>query len=236
VHEFLGSTEVTAALGPVTKHVEALGRTIDRLSVHAVEQDASDRAFRAGSGAARRQAQRVRGEFMRPVSQMGKSLFPSDASLRQALAMPRVTDYQGVIAASLAMAERAEEHKDRFVSAGFSDDFVVRFRKAVDDLRAALDDKAAHYGRRAAATAGMLDELARGRQLVKMLDAMVAPALGDAPDQLAQWRTLARFVRVTPVEEESPAPAPAVPPNVLTVVTPNVVSAIASDVPEERAA
>jgi hypothetical protein len=209
---------------------------VDRLSAHAVEQDASLRAMRASVRKAQAQARVVRGEFMRPVSQMGRALFPSDASLRRALAMPKVKDYQGLITAGLAMADQAAEHKDRFVAAGFEENFVERFRTAVTDLRTALDITATHLGRRSAASAGMLDELARGRQLVRMLDAMVAPRLEDAPDRLAQWRTLARFVHVAPAEEASPAPVPGVQPNGPPADTPNVAPAVAGSASLERAA
>jgi hypothetical protein len=236
VHDFLAATDVPAALGSVTKHVEALGRLVDRLSAHAVEQDASARAFSASARAAQQQTRALRREFMRPVVRLGKSFVPNDPSLRKALAMPDAQDYEGVIAAALAMAERAEEHKDRFVAAGFGEDFVDRLRKAVAGLRSTLDDRSDHFGRRSAATAGLGEEMARGRDLVRLLDAMVAPRLEDAPDRLAQWRTLARFVRVTPPVEEGTTVPAVVPPNVPTVVAPNVASAAVSVAPLERAA
>ena len=206
VDEFLGSTEITTGLGSYQKHVEMLGQIVDGVSTHAVEQEVSDRGFRASASTARHQAKIVRGEFMLPISRMGRSLFPSDVALRQSLAMPRRKDYEGLIAAAYAMADRAEEHKDRFVAGGFNDDFADRLRQATADLRKALDDKAAHFGHRAAATAGLAREMSRGRGLVRILEAMVAPRLVETPDKLAQWRTLSRFLRTVKLPEEGTTP------------------------------
>ena len=83
----------------------------------------------------------------------------------------------------------------RSAKAGFEPDLVARLQKAVTDLREVLDDKAMRYGRRSAATAGLLDEVVRGRELVRMLDDMVRPGLVGTPDKLAEWRTLSRFFR-----------------------------------------
>ncbi len=95
VVDFFGRTEVTTALGSVTTHVAALGSTVDRFSAHAVEQDANDRGFRASARGAQQLARTIRGEFMRPVAEMGKVLFPSDPSLRQGLAMPKCGTTRG---------------------------------------------------------------------------------------------------------------------------------------------
>jgi hypothetical protein len=206
VHEFLGDNEVTPALGSVTAHVKSLGEVVDRLSTHAVEQEVSDRGFRAAARESQLAARTLRAEFMRPVSQLGRTLFPNEPALRRALAMPSAQDYEGLIAAALAMADRAGEHKDRFVLAGFGEDFVDRIKAAVGGLRKGLDDKAAHFGRRSAATAGSLSEMSRGRELVRLLDVMLSPRLAVTPDKLAQWRTLSRFVRSAVAGGEVPLP------------------------------
>jgi hypothetical protein len=231
-HEFLAANQVAAALGPVTKHVEALGQTVDRLAAHAVGQDENERGFRGSASGARRKARTLQAELMRPIARMAQSLFPDDGDLRQALEMPQVKGYEKLIAASLAMAGRANEHKDRFVAAGFSEDFLDRLRKGAADLRTALDEKGAHYGKRSAASAGMLEELARGKDLVRVLDDMVSPGLRATPDRLAEWRTLSRFARVTRLVEEVTTPPVADTPNGPPPVPPVVVpAATTTDVP-----
>ncbi|MFN8570834.1 MAG: hypothetical protein U0132_02180 [Gemmatimonadaceae bacterium] len=212
-HDFLVDLEVTPTLGSIKKHVDALGASVDRLAAHAVDQDENQRAFRAAATSARELARSLRIECMRPIARISQTLFPNDAALRQSLRMPQVLDYEGLIAAALSMAGRAQEHKDRFVSAGFEEDFVDRLKKAAAALRDALDVKGSYFGKRTASTRGVLNELARGRQMVRVLDDMVSLGLRATPERLARWKALSRFVRasaptVTADEGSSPAGAP----------------------------
>ena len=115
-----------------------------------------------------------------------------------------------LIAARISMAQHAGGRRDRFVAAGFGEDFVDQLKQAAVDLQRAVDLKSAQLGRRAAATSGMLQELARGRDLVRLLDAMVGSWLEDhMQDRVAEWKTLTRFVRVAPpVEAAGTTPTP----------------------------
>lgn len=221
--DFLKATEVTVALGPISNHIDHLAGVIDRLTAHAVEQDNANRAYRASARAAQELSRGVRQKYLRPVAQLGRALFPNDPVVQQALAMPDARDYQRVIAAALAMAAQAEEHKDQFVKAGFGEDFVEKMRKVAEELRVGVDTRAANLGRRTAATAGLLLEMARGRDLIRLLDAMVAPELAGVEDKMAQWRSLTRFVRVGQVSDEetpAPTPAPVTPPPAPTETAP----------------
>jgi hypothetical protein len=223
-HGFLATNQLTCALGPVTKHVEALGQSVERLATYAVDQDENVRGFRGSASGARQKATTLRIELMRPIARMAQLLFTDNAELQHALAMPESRSYEKLIAAALAMAGQADEHKDRFVAAGFGEDFVDPLRLGAAELRTALDTKAVHYGKRSAATAGMIEELRRSKRLVRVLDDLVSPGLRSTPDRLAQWRTLSRFVRASPVGEEvvtQPHETPNAPPVAVSVVLPS---------------
>jgi hypothetical protein len=131
--------------------------------------------------------------------------------------MPKSRGYERLIAAGPAMAERAAEHRARFVAAGFDETFVDQLKQAALDLQKAVDVKRAHVAHRAGATSGMSQQLAHGRDLVRLLDAMVGPWLEEnAPDRVAEWQSVTRFVRVappaeTPVVTPVPAPTPTTP-------------------------
>jgi hypothetical protein len=239
VFGFLGKTELTAALGPVDKQVATLGAVIERLSGHAVQQDESNRAFKAGAREASRLAVALRKEYMRPIAELAQTLFPKDQSMLEALGMPRVRSYEGLIAAALAMAGRVEEHKARFIEVGgLEADFVDRLKQAVQRLKDERAEKQSHYGRRSAATAGMVEELARGRKLVKLLDTMIAPRLVENPSRLAEWKTLSRFKRTAPDEEKPtiPQPTPPAGPPTPPPVTPNPPPIAGGDAVRDRAA
>jgi hypothetical protein len=205
VRDFLATTELSPPLESVAKQVEELGGVVDRLASHAMEQDASDRASRSLTQVAHEQARTLRRDFLRPVAWLSRVLFPSDEAVRQSLAMPLARDYEGLIAAAEAMTARAAEHSERFVAAGFNAEFVDRLKRAALDLRKMLDQEGAHLGHRSAATARMEEEIVRGRDLVRYIDALVTPQLEATPDRLAEWRTIARIARAT---ADSPAPTP----------------------------
>ena len=107
---------------------------------------------------------------------------------------------------------------------GFADDFLERLKNGASDLRAALDEKGAHYGKRSAASAGMVEELSRSKELMRVLDDMVSPGLRGTPDRLAEWRTLSRFARLSRLAEDvitpPPSGAPGTPPVAPPVAAP----------------
>ena len=82
------------------------------------------------------------------------------------MAMSKSKDHERLIAAAHGIALQAAEHKERFTTAGFEEDFSDRLTKGADDLRVALvalDERNADLRRRPAASAGMHQELLRGR-------------------------------------------------------------------------
>ncbi|MBK6844303.1 MAG: hypothetical protein IPG88_18705 [Gemmatimonadetes bacterium] len=107
-----------------------------------------------------------------------------------------------MIQAANAFAERVEEFKDRFAARGLAEDLVDRLRKATNTFRDTLTNRSLDLARRSAATAGMLSELSRGRDLVRLLDLMLAPRLVGEPENLAEWRSIVRFVRSATITTE----------------------------------
>jgi hypothetical protein len=197
IRDFLRqNVPVVAFTGSVERLVEQLTGVIERLERLAREQGARTRVAVAGTAIKRKLVVSLRREYLRPIARAAKALFPADDALLRTFAMPQVRDYQGIIAAAESMAQNASSHRQRFVEAGFPPDFVESIQKAASDLRSGIDTRAAELGRRAASTAGLRQEYARGRDVVRVLDAMVAPRLRPVPERLAEWRTLSKFESV----------------------------------------
>lgn len=195
VRDFLVAREIPVAIGTIGKQVEELTAVIDRLSAHAVEQESRFRSAKALTEAKERLMRQLQDEFMRPISRVAPSLFRTNAEMQRALEMPRFRDHERVLASAYAMADRVAPHAASFVEKGFAADFVERLRKAADAFKEAIDGRSLDVGRRAASTAGQLEELRRGRELVRLLDAMVSPRLAKEPDLAAEWKSLSRFLR-----------------------------------------
>ncbi|MBK6457170.1 MAG: hypothetical protein IPF87_14035 [Gemmatimonadetes bacterium] len=200
-HSFLSGREFSTALGDLKPHVESLATLVEKLEQHATEQDNRDRSARASTDAKKALSNTLRQEYLRPIGQVARRLFANDATIRNAFKLPRNRDDEGLLQAANGIAERAAEYQARFVGAGLAPDFVERLRKATAALRDIIIGRGLELGRRSAASAGMLEELARGRDLVRLLDTMLAPRLAQQRDQLAEWRTITRFIRVRTTEE-----------------------------------
>lgn len=218
VIEFVLSIVIKPTIGAVTKHVEMLTGVVGRLTEYVVLQDESDRACRSLTRDARLQAFSLRQEYMLPIARLGRTLFSADAGTRQSLAVPRATTYEGMIAGALALAGRAKEHRQLFVDAGCDADFIERLIAAAVALKATIDAKEMHAKRRAGATAGAIEELRRGRELVQLLNTLLRPQLRKMPVTLAEWRRVSRFVpaRTAEVVEPVPVPVPVPVPNAAT--------------------
>lgn len=194
-HAFLDGKELSAAIGELAPHVEALGAIIVRLEDFAAEQGARESAARAATEIKRELARELRGEFLRPIALVARRLFANDPEIRAAFRVPASRDDEGLIHASRAFAERMGDFQEKFAARGFTAEVVERLRATRDALRDQLTDRGLERARRVAATAGLLAELSRGRDLLRLLDLMLAPRLANRPEQLAEWRSISRVMR-----------------------------------------
>jgi hypothetical protein len=194
IRDHLGQyVPAVAYTGTIERLVEQLTGVVTRLEMLAREQGARTSMAQAGTALKRELVARLRWEYLRPISQAAKALFPFDHALLRTFAMPRARDYEGTIVAAEAMAQNAATHRELFVKVGFPRDFVESLQNAAQELRLGVDARAANFGKRSASTAGIRQEYARGRDIVRLLDAMVAPRLRADPERLAEWRSLSRF-------------------------------------------
>jgi hypothetical protein len=171
---------------------KGLDQSIAQLSAHAVDQDAG--RVNSQGETARQRALRValRQAHMRPIALIARARL-RDVPEFHALALPpERTTAARLIAAAGAMAEAASVHEQVFVSGGMPTDFVARLLGAADAVRASVDGRAHSRGRRVGATEGLVAEEKRGRGLLKLLDALVVPALGTRDHLVAEWKSLKR--------------------------------------------
>lgn len=199
-HAFLAGKDFTAAVGDLKPHVEALDGILVRLEQFSTDQSARNSAVRTATDHKRELARELRREYLRPIAQVGRRLFAKDAELRQAFVLPKSRDDATLMQTANAFAERVEEFKDKFIARGLAVDLVDRLRKATITFRDIDTSRSLDLARRAAASKGMRAELSQGRDLVRLLDLMLAPRLESQPEKLAEWRTIARFVRSATLE------------------------------------
>jgi hypothetical protein len=198
VHAFMGRRDFTLAIGDLSVLNAELLAVLNTLESHASQQDASERRARELTRKKRERGAYLLQELLRPISLLARALFRDDATLRAAFRLPTRRDDEGLLQAANAVAERARAHEVRFVAGGFAPDFVDRVVTATAAFREALVARGLEMGRRSAASAGMLQELGRGRELVRLIDTMLAPRLAAHAGLLAEWATITRFARKAP--------------------------------------
>jgi hypothetical protein len=141
---------------------------------------------------------------MRPIATVAA------AQLRQvpdflALKMPpKLSTSRALVAWAGAMGKAAAAYDKTFVDAGLSPDFLAQMQTAADTLNATLTSRGATRAAQRGASAGLDAEATRGRQAVKVLDALVEPLIAGDISLLAQWKTAKRVTgRSTPVAATS---------------------------------
>lgn len=115
--------------------------------------------------------------------------------------------------ATHAMSQAAEPYTQVFVQNGLKSTFLDDLNTAIGALHDAVTAADGSRVTSKGATSGIADQIKAGKQAVKLLDAIVRPALANNKTLLAQWST----VRRTAGAPNLGAPAPL--PNVIQPIT-----------------
>ena len=171
----------------------------------------------AGEGATRKQRalRRVlRDEHMAPIAAIAAAKLPATPEVEPLKMPPQNSGVAKLVAHAHGMAATATQHASVFTNAGLPATFADDLTGAADALVSARDEQTASRAARRGATNGLQASLARGRQVVRILDALVSRALKDDPALLASWKNVKRVVylpaRRSPAASNPSAPAAAV--------------------------
>lgn len=183
------------ALGPINTagYRRVLDDVANTLSAHAVSQAASKNI---GSGETAKQRvlrNALKLNTMRPIAAVAAAQLkevPEFASLK----MPAAgTTSARLVAAAGAMSTAATTYQQTFTDAGLPADFLDRLNTAAEALNNSLVNRGNTKGSQAGATAGLKAEAARGREAVRVLDALIEPQLAGNAVLLVQWNSAKRF-------------------------------------------
>jgi hypothetical protein len=134
---------------------------------------------------------------MTPVARIARASLSTAPEL-DVLRMPRGhPTVPKLAAAATAMAIAAKKHASVFIAAGLPDDFAEQLIEAADALLDSVTERANHNGRRRGATTGLKSTLAKGKQLVAVLDSFVIRDVRENPALLAQWDGVRQLGRLS---------------------------------------
>jgi hypothetical protein len=172
---------------------------------------------------------------MKPIAEIARSKLVAAPKIsemrlpRQNISAPRLASK------ARAMADRAEQYKQVFLDEQLPEDFLEQLRAAADAVDTATLERNNSRANLVEATEGVDALIARGRSVMRVLDAMVAGQLLQRPELLRKWRfvkhvarkpgvprgtTVATTATAATVAPPAPTPTPAPGTALALVVSP----------------
>ena len=185
-------------LGPLgsTDGAKTLDAAIAGVSAHAIAQGVAQRELDGANNQARRIEQDLKKYLLTPLAGFARAQLREAPEFGALHSVPHGIQGRRLANAARAMASAAKPHLPALVSAQWAEVGERAIEQAADALDGALDACADARARRRIGTVGIPIELARGRNAVNLLDAVVTKKLAGRPDLLAAWRQTKRVVQV----------------------------------------
>ena len=178
--QLTGGVDLTAAR-------KRLDDIVASFSTHAFDQSVNDRGAKGETLKQRQLRDTLRIEQMRPIAEIARRNLRTVPEFK-ALQMPRQTSTgPAFIASAKAMGDAAVLHKDTLIERGLPADFLDQFQTAVAKLEVSESDREKSRTRRMGATKALAFEEQEGRSVLKVLDALVRPALRGNEALLGTW-------------------------------------------------
>lgn len=189
---FVANPEYVAANPKLGMQVDALNGIVSRLSDHAVVQNTQHAQSLLISKDELEKRHELVAHYMAPIVKVARALRGTVPGIG-VLSLPKGNASKSeVITAANAMAEKAETYKDVLLESGLPADFIEQLKQAAAALKGSLDDRGLARAGWVAATKGVRSELALGRRVVTILDAVVTHLVRSDPVKLAEWEQLKR--------------------------------------------
>ena len=193
-----------AALGPIIPASlrARLDAVVTQLAGFQVEQNAADGT---AHGEAVNQAELRKTfvtQFMEPIRHLAKGALKTSAdfpALSVASSRLRKSDFLG---AAQSLADAAAKYEKVFTDGGMPADFLTQLHEAIATMTASKVAQDRSVARRAAATQGITATDKTAKEVVGVLNGVIAPALKKNTSLLADWKSSKRIV---------PAPTPLPP-------------------------
>ena len=133
-------------------------------------------------------------EELHVVTQVGQALGKTVPGIR-ILHMPEQgLSNQKYVNAARALLIQATTYESVLVEHGLAHDFIAQLQAAVNAVQAGIDARAAARTGVASAMEAVAQNIALGRQFVKVIDATLTKALRNNPVKLAEWKSVKRVV------------------------------------------
>ena len=188
---------------------ERLDDVVARLATHSGNQAMSTRLGLAESERLRTLRRTLREQHLRPIAKIATAMLGGSPGIDKATRLPSPTiPTTKLLADAIAFRGAATPYETTFVEHGLSADFLTQLDASIEELRQAKGANDRTKQQRVAAKEGIAEELARGRQAVEMLDAIVKARFAGNREVLAVWRSAKKVLAVSGTASSNAAPQP----------------------------
>jgi hypothetical protein len=188
VQRFL--TDHADALGtvPQSKAKGQLDEVLQSLDQHGAEQQRAlaEVTSRTQEKSDRREALRL--HHMQPIATIARAKLAATPAITDLRLPVARADDSTLVDAARAMADAAAPYAPVFEAEMLPNTFLDDLRTAASAVRQAVSDRGASRGRLRAATKGVEDQLTRGYNVLRILNALVVKQLAGQSDLLAAWQ------------------------------------------------
>ncbi len=189
---FAANPQYVAANPSLGTQVETLNGIVSRLSDHATAQETQRAQSLLISKDETEKRREVVSHHMAPIAKVARALHGTVPGIG-ILSMPKWNvSTPEIVTAATAMAEKAEIYRDVLVGSGLPSDFIEQLTAAAAALKGSIDGRGLARASRVAATRGVGSEMAVGRRVVAVIDAVVTREIHSEPAKLAEWGQLKR--------------------------------------------
>ena len=175
-----------------------LDDVVAQLTAHLGTQAAASRLTLAESERQRTLRRTLREQHLVPIARIANAVLRGSPGIDKAtrLPAPYVTTTK-LLAEAVAFRETATPYAETFVHHGLAADFLTQLDAAIEELREVQQGQERTIDRKNGAHAGIATEVARGRQAVQMLDAIVKARFAGNGEVLTKWQRARRVKNLT---------------------------------------
>ena len=210
VEEFLTQPPLPEAAAALGEQATTLHDVVARLSIEVVAQESGSRFVDVHVKSSKELRSALYTDHMAPISRVAREVFGT-TGFGQAFRLPSArASNQKLIASAAAFADAAVQQKDAFVRHGLPDDFIEQLKASADALGGARLAKKESVRVRITASQAAIEQIKRGRQAVRLLNAILQVRLKKDRELLAAWNAVRRLNAKS--KPEVPVPAPQIAP------------------------
>jgi hypothetical protein len=173
---------------PQSKAKGQLDEVLQQLDLHGAEQQRAQAEVTSRTQEKSGLREALRLHHMQPIATIARAKLAATPAITDLRLPTANADDSTLVDAARAMADAAGPYQPVFEAEMLPNTFLDDLRAAATAVKQAVGNRGASRGRLRAATKGVEDQLTRGYNVLRILNALVVKQLAGQSDLLAAWQ------------------------------------------------